>query len=109
MGLSDPTFLLTLKYGWKRELVYRTNGSGSKNRADVYYHTPEGRKVRKQISHCDICQNVKHPNSAYEIEPRSHLPTKPGELISLDLYCPLPTGRGGAKYILVCLDYFQNT
>jgi hypothetical protein len=79
MGLSDPTFLLTLKYGCKRELVYRTNGSGSKNRADVYYHTPEGWKGE------DICQRVKHPNRAYEIEPRSHLPTKPGELISLDL------------------------
>jgi hypothetical protein len=74
----------------------------------IYYYTPEGRKVGKQLYHCDICQRVKHPKRAYEIEPRSHLPTKPGELISLELYGPLPTGRGGVKYILVCLDVFSK-
>jgi hypothetical protein len=73
-----------------------------------FYIKNLGRKVRKQISHCDICQRVKHPNRAYEIGPRSHLPTKPGELMSLDLYGPLPTGRGGVKYLLVCLDVFSK-
>jgi transposase InsO family protein len=28
--------------------------------------------------------------------------------MSLDLYGPLPTGRGGVKYILVCLDIFSK-
>jgi hypothetical protein len=28
--------------------------------------------------------------------------------MTLDLYGPLPTGRGGVKYLLVCLDVFQN-
>ncbi|PNF35650.1 hypothetical protein B7P43_G17966 [Cryptotermes secundus] len=28
--------------------------------------------------------------------------------MSLDLYGPLPTGRGGVKYILVCLDVFSK-
>jgi hypothetical protein len=38
MGLSVPASLQPLKYGWKRELVYRTNGSGSKNRGDILLH-----------------------------------------------------------------------
>jgi hypothetical protein len=73
-----------------------------------FYIKNLGRKVRKYVSHCDLCQRVKHPNRAYEIEARSHLPVKPGELVSLDLYGPLPTGRGGVKYILVCLDVFSK-
>ncbi|PNF28365.1 hypothetical protein B7P43_G17307 [Cryptotermes secundus] len=67
-----------------------------------------GRKVRRVVAHCDICQRVKHPNRAYEIESRSHLPTKPGELVTLDLYGPLPIGRGGCKYLLVCLEVFTR-
>ncbi|PNF35697.1 hypothetical protein B7P43_G17396 [Cryptotermes secundus] len=73
-----------------------------------FYIRNLGRKVCQHVSHCDVCQRVKHPNRAYEIETRSHLPTKPGELTSLDLYGPLPTGRGGVKYILVCLDVFSK-
>jgi hypothetical protein len=60
----------------------------------TFYMRSLGRKVRKFVSHCDICQRVKHPNRSYEIESRSHLPAKPGELMSLDLYGPLPAGRG---------------
>jgi hypothetical protein len=73
-----------------------------------FYVKNLGRKVRKFISCCDICQRVKHPNRSYEIEARSHLPSEPGELLSIDLYGPLPTGRGGVSYILVCLDVFTK-
>ena len=78
------------------------------NLSYLFYIRKLGRKVRRYVSHCDVCQRVKHPNRAYEIEIRSHLPTKPGELMSLDLYGPLPTGRGRVKYILVCLDVFSK-
>jgi hypothetical protein len=67
-----------------------------------------GRKVRKYVAHCDVCQRVKHPNRAPEIEGRSHIPAKPGELLTIDLYGPLPTGRGGVKYLLVCLEVFSK-
>jgi hypothetical protein len=68
-----------------------------------------GCKVRKYVVHCDVCQRAKHPTQAHETERISHLPTKPGELLILDLYGPLPTGRGGIKYLLVSLDVFLNT
>jgi hypothetical protein len=67
-----------------------------------------GRKVRKYVAHCDICQRVKHPNRAYEVAKLSHLPTRPGELLTVDLYGPLPTGRGGVKYLFVCLEFFSK-
>jgi hypothetical protein len=36
------------------------------------------------------------------------MPNKPGELCSTDLYGPLPTGRGGVRYILVCFEVFSK-
>jgi hypothetical protein len=67
-----------------------------------------GRKVRKFVASCDTCQRVKHPNRSLHIEERSHIPKQPGDLCSIDFYGPLPTGRGGVKYILVCLDVFSK-
>jgi hypothetical protein len=74
----------------------------------TFYLRNLGRKVRRILSCCETCQQVKHPNRNYEIEVRSHMPTAPGELMALDLYGPLPTGRAGVKYILVCLDVFSK-
>jgi transposase InsO family protein len=73
-----------------------------------FYLKNLSRRVRKFVSQCDVCQRVKHPNRAYEIASASHLPTRPGELMTLDLYGPLPTGRGGVKHLLVCLDVFSK-
>ncbi|PNF18243.1 hypothetical protein B7P43_G16458 [Cryptotermes secundus] len=73
-----------------------------------FYLKSLGRKVRKYVAHCDICQRANHPNKAYEIERISHLPTRPGALLTLDLYGPLPTGRGGVKYLLVCPEFFTK-
>jgi hypothetical protein len=67
-----------------------------------------GRKVRKYVASRDTCQRVKHPNRSYKTEWRSHLPTDPGVLCSVDIYGPLPKGRGGVKYILVLLDVFSK-
>jgi transposase InsO family protein len=67
-----------------------------------------GRKIRKFVSRCDICQRVKHPNRSYMTEWRSHLPTERGMLCATDLFGPLPVGRGGVRYILVILDIFSK-
>jgi transposase InsO family protein len=53
-------------------------------------------------------KKVKHPNRAYETDIISHLPKEPGELLAIDLYGSLPTGRGGVKYLLVCLVVFSK-
>jgi hypothetical protein len=76
--------------------------------AHTFHLKSLGRKVRQFVAHCDICQRVKHPDRSYEIERVSHLPTRPGEPLTVDLYGPLPTGRGGVKYLLVCLEFFTK-
>jgi hypothetical protein len=51
-----------------------------------------GRKVRRYVAHCDIRQHMKHPNWAFEYTGRSHVLTKPGEMLTINLYGPLPLG-----------------
>jgi hypothetical protein len=36
------------------------------------------------------------------------MPKAAGEFCAVDLYGPLPTGRGGVRYIFVCLDVFTK-
>jgi transposase InsO family protein len=66
------------------------------------------RKVRRFVSSSDVCQRIKHPNRNYEVESKSHMPERPGELCAIDLYGPLPPGRAGVRYIMVCLDMFSK-
>jgi hypothetical protein len=65
-----------------------------------FYMRNVGRKVRRYLAGCDLCQKVKNPNRSYVTEWRSHLPTEPGMLCATDLFGPLPTGRGGARRVL---------
>jgi transposase InsO family protein len=114
--LSYPYWRIYLPSGLENRVIHFVHTSSGHQGTDrcmhdialTFYVRSLGRKVRKFVSRCDVCQRVKHPNRSYEIESRSHLPTKPGELMSLDLYGPLPTGRGGVRYILVCLDVFSK-
>nr|CAD7427013.1 unnamed protein product [Timema monikensis] len=56
----DPIFKKPLEMGWRRELVYR-NAIDSSNRrnCDVYYYTPQGRKVRSSKEVLDHIDGVK--------------------------------------------------
>jgi hypothetical protein len=67
-----------------------------------------GRKLRKFIAHCDVCQQCKHPNRSFTVEEIFHLPEKPGDVCAVDIYGSLPTSRGGVSYILVCHDVFSR-
>ncbi|KAK9891631.1 hypothetical protein WA026_015595 [Henosepilachna vigintioctopunctata] len=45
--LANPNFLKPFKFGWKRELVWRSVGDiGGKRNGDIYYYSPEGKKLR---------------------------------------------------------------
>jgi hypothetical protein len=74
----------------------------------TFYIKNLGRKIRRYVASCDTCQKVKHPNWAVKIEQLPHLPKKPGELTAVDFYGPLPVGRGGVRYLLVCLEVFTK-
>lgn len=43
---SDPIYRVPFEYGWKRELVLRAIPEVSKEKGEVYYITPNGKKLR---------------------------------------------------------------
>jgi transposase InsO family protein len=67
-----------------------------------------GRKTRKLLALCEVCQKVKFPNWKYDVETRPHLPERKGQLVSVDFYGPVPSGRGGVRYLFVCLNVFTK-
>lgn len=44
--LTDPSFLEPFKYGWKREMVLRATPGVSKEKGEIYYITPTGKRLR---------------------------------------------------------------
>jgi hypothetical protein len=67
-----------------------------------------GHKTRKLLALCEVCQKAKFPNWNYDVETRPHLPERKGQLVSVDFYGPVPQGRGGVRYLFVCLDVFTK-
>lgn len=66
------------------------------------------RTIKRITQSCDICQKSKIYNQQTRGPLLSIIPEEPGEMVSLDLIGPLPTGQLGAKYILVMMDVFSK-
>jgi hypothetical protein len=75
---------------------------------DTFYFRNLGRKLRKFITACDLCQQAKHVNRAFDVAERHHLPKRPGEMCAFRLYASLPTSRGNVRYIFICYDAFSK-
>ncbi|VVC46553.1 Methyl-CpG DNA binding,DNA-binding domain [Cinara cedri] len=45
----DPKLNRPFDFGWKREVVHRTNG----NAIDIYYRTPDKKKLRSKLEVCE--------------------------------------------------------
>ncbi|XP_004536143.1 uncharacterized protein LOC101450454 isoform X3 [Ceratitis capitata] len=46
LSAQDDFYKKPFEFGWKRELVWRANIESSKDKADVYFITPGGKKLR---------------------------------------------------------------
>lgn len=66
------------------------------------------RRIRKQIQSCDDCQRNKIYTQGMYAEMQNILPTKPGDLVSLDFYGPLPPAKYGNKHVLAVIDVFSK-
>jgi hypothetical protein len=51
----------------------------------VFYIKDLGRKLRKCIACCDVCQKNKHPNRSTDVEEKHNFPRKPGEVCAVDI------------------------
>ncbi|XP_017869330.1 PREDICTED: uncharacterized protein LOC108617948 isoform X2 [Drosophila arizonae] len=75
---TDEFFFMPFKYGWKRELVLRSNASVSRQRGDVIFVSPEGKKLRSRediipllkgeltIDHFCFQRQLQHAGEQYE-------------------------------------------
>lgn len=59
LDLTNPNYLKPFQFGWKRELVYRAtnDATSSKRNGDIYYYTPNGKKVRSMR---EVSENLKN-------------------------------------------------
>lgn len=64
--------------------------------------------IGQAVSVCDSCQRNKYSNRGSAAPMQNIIPEKPGDLLSIDFYGPLPVARGGVKYILVTIDAFSK-
>jgi hypothetical protein len=44
-----------------------------------------GKKLRKFIASCDVCQRVEHSKRSTTIEEKHHFPTRPGDVGAVDI------------------------
>jgi len=75
---------------------------------DTFHLKNLGRKLRKFIAACDLCQRTKHMSSACDVTEKHYLPKSPGELCAVDIYGSSPTSRGNVRYIFVHYDVFSK-
>jgi hypothetical protein len=75
---------------------------------DTFHFRNLGRKLKKFIAACDLCQRIKHMNRAYDVAERHHLQKRPGDLCAVDLYGSLPASLGNVRSIFVCLDVLSK-
>lgn len=75
---------------------------------ESFYYPKFAKTIRQMISSYPSCQLNKVANQTCFSEMRNVTPSKPGELLSIDFYGPLPATRGGFKYILSTIDTFRK-
>ncbi|ERL88149.1 hypothetical protein D910_05537 [Dendroctonus ponderosae] len=44
--LQDPKYFKPFKFGWRRELVWKSTPTDTRKKGSIYYYTPTGKKVR---------------------------------------------------------------
>lgn len=80
----------------------------SLNIAENFYIKKLGRKVRRIISSCDLCQRAKSMNISYDIPINPIIREAPNDLVCLDHHGRIPMGRFGNEYIFVTYDVFSK-
>ena len=64
--------------------------------------------AREISSTCDLCQKAKYYNKPVEGEQYFDIPSKPKELVSVDIFGPITPTKYDYKYIIVIEDIFSK-
>jgi len=62
----------------------------------LYFWKGMHKQIKKIIKHCDLCQKTKPNNVAMTGKYCAIIPSSPHQLVTIDLYGPLPKIKGGA-------------
>ncbi|XP_064215678.1 retrovirus-related Pol polyprotein from transposon 297 [Tribolium castaneum] len=73
-----------------------------------YYWPNMYRTIKKRLRSCDLCQKTKSSNRPHQGPLTPILYDHIGDLVCVDFYGPLPTGRLGASYVFVVIDVFSK-
>lgn len=76
--------------------------------SENFYYPNLKAKTTRILRGCDSCQRNKIYTSSTAGRSSPIVPDGPHDLISIDFCGPLPTSRGGTKYILAVLDVFTK-
>ncbi|XP_036139609.1 uncharacterized protein LOC118644672 [Monomorium pharaonis] len=63
---------------------------------------------RDVVASCNVCQATKYYTRATRGIQYYDLPERPGKVVSLDIFGPLPQTAKGNKYVLVVMDQFSK-
>ena len=67
-----------------------------------------GKKARKLVGKCELCQKAKDVHVHYDYESQNILRENPNDLICVDGHGPLITGKYNYRHILVVFDVFSK-
>lgn len=73
-----------------------------------YYLKNMNMEIKKFLISCDLCQRVKVRNTNMTSPYHMVCSERPGDLVSVDFFGPLPKSCGGMEYIFVVLDVFSK-
>lgn len=74
----------------------------------TFYWVNMTRTVKQILSTCDLCQRTKCSVYKLQGEFNSILPVEKGEIVTTDIYGPLPKGQLGVQFVLVFIDNFTK-
>lgn len=75
---------------------------------EVCYWTNMHRHIRQLLSTCMTCLKNKHPNRKYQGEYKEIIAEDKNDLVSVDLFGPLPVAAHKYKYVFVAIDVFSK-
>lgn len=75
---------------------------------EKFYFQGVRKIVKGYVKSCAKCQQNKIKCTSSSAGFRPVLVSRPGELLSVDIFGPLPPSRGGSRYVLVMVDAFSK-
>ncbi|KAJ8890257.1 hypothetical protein PR048_009765 [Dryococelus australis] len=100
---------LVNKFVWHAHLLLHVGSSKVYEIVRRLVYWPGMQKdATKVVKSCVTCQKAKHPQEHLRGELQPILPTKPIQVVSVDIFGPLPKSKADTNFIFVIMDSFTK-